>query len=383
MMMLTNTKIFKILLLLLLLQIPLVYAEQKPLTQLKNFLATTKTLTANFKQVVYDENGKEKQTSYGVFNLSRPGKFRWNYQKPFLQEIVSNSGKVWFYDADLEQVTIKKLDKSMGSTPALLLTGDVEIEKEFTLQKQGAEDELQWIKLLPKNPESNFKYVLIGLNDGVLGGMELSDNFGQLTRIYFSEVVLNPQLKGDEFVFNIPKGVDVLEDKESEKKSAKAKVVEENSPKLTVQETPKATEPDSPKVTEPEKEPSKEVVEVQPADEMGDDAVVNTVTPRHKNRVKRAESHKETVSEKHKNSADQSKDKSSDKSKDKNKDKDKEKHKSKDKNKDKSDDKSKDKHKSKDKDKSDDKPKEKHKSKDKPKDDKKAKSKSKSKDKHK
>lgn len=358
--MFTNTKFFKVLFILLLLQVPLAYAEQKPVAQLKSFLTTTKTLTANFKQVVYDETGKVKQTSYGVFNLSRPGKFRWNYQKPFLQEIVSNSGKVWFYDADLEQVTIKKLDKSMGSTPALLLTGDVELEKEFTMEKQGAEEGMQWIKLVPKNSESNFKYVLIGLNEGELGGMELSDNFGQLTRIYFSDVAINPQIKAEEFTFTIPKGVDVLEDKEQEK------------------------QPNKPKETEQVKEQSKDVVEVQPDEEVDDQAVVNSVAPRHRSRVKSSEIHKDTSSEKSKDkNSDKAKDKTADKSKDKGKDKEKDKHKSKDK--DKNEDKAKDKHKSKDKDKSDDKgkDKDKHKSKDKNKDDKKDKGKTKSKDKHK
>jgi outer membrane lipoprotein carrier protein len=214
MMMFTNTKVLKIVCVLWLLQMPFAYADQKPVAQLKTFLTNTKNLTANFKQVAFDEAGKEKQTSYGVFNLSRPGKFRWNYQKPFQQEIVSNGGKVWFYDTDLEQVTIKKLDKSVGSTPALLLTGDVAIEKEFTIEKQNDAEGMQWIKLLPKNAESNFKYVLIGLDKGVLGGMELHDNFGQLTRIYFSQVKSNADLKADLFTFTVPKGVDVLEDKE-------------------------------------------------------------------------------------------------------------------------------------------------------------------------
>jgi outer membrane lipoprotein carrier protein len=198
----------------LLLNSPAFAAESTPFEQLKSFLTSTKTLTANFKQAVVDENDKAKQTSYGVFYLSRPGKFRWNYQKPFQQEIVSNGGKVWFYDTDLEQVTIKKLDKSVGSTPALLLTGDVAIEKEFTIEKQNDAEGMQWIKLLPKNAESNFKYVLIGLDKGVLGGMELHDNFGQLTRIYFSQVKSNADLKADLFTFTVPKGVDVLEDKE-------------------------------------------------------------------------------------------------------------------------------------------------------------------------
>lgn len=185
---------------------------QEPIKQLKEFLANSQTLTSKFKQVVFDKDNKIKQTSEGLFTLSRPGKFRWVYQKPFIQEIVSNSGKVWFYDADLEQVTIKKLDKSMGSTPALLLSGEVDIDKEFTLEAQGKDEGLSWIKLIPKNEDTSFKYILMGLNKGVLGVMELSDNFGQLTRIYFSEVKINPQLDDKAFIFILPEGADVFED---------------------------------------------------------------------------------------------------------------------------------------------------------------------------
>jgi outer membrane lipoprotein carrier protein len=185
---------------------------QEPIKELKKFLSNSQTLTSKFKQVLFDKDNKIKQTSEGLFTLSRPGKFRWSYQKPFIQEIVSNSGKVWFYDADLEQVTIKKLDKSMGSTPASLLSGEIDIEKEFKLEDQGEEEGLSWIKLVPKNEETSFKYILIGLDKGVLGGMELSDNFGQLTRIYFSEVKINPQIDDKEFVFIIPEGADVFED---------------------------------------------------------------------------------------------------------------------------------------------------------------------------
>lgn len=191
--------------------IQITHAAGEPTTQLKNFLTLSKTLAADFKQVVFDEMGAVKQTSYGVFHLSRPNKFRWSYQKPFVQEIISNAGKVWFYDADLEQVTVKSMDTSMGATPALLLSGKLNIDKEFILQQQGIKDGLNWIKLLPKNKDSSFKYILIGLKNGMLGGMELSDHFGQLTRIYFSNFKLNPSFNSNEFVFNLPKGVDVFE----------------------------------------------------------------------------------------------------------------------------------------------------------------------------
>lgn len=186
------------------------HAEDPPVKQLKAFLASTKSLTADFKQVVIDEAGNPVQSTYGVFYLQRPGKFRWDYLKPYQQQIVSNAGKVWFYDVDLEQVTIKKMDASLGSTPALLLSGDVSLEENFTMAQQGEDEGLQWIKLLPKNEESGFKYVLIGLNKGSLGGMELSDNFGQLTRIYFSNVKLNLSINPTIFQFTAPKGADVF-----------------------------------------------------------------------------------------------------------------------------------------------------------------------------
>ncbi|WAK03067.1 outer membrane lipoprotein chaperone LolA [Methylobacter sp. YRD-M1] len=188
------------------------YAEDRPVRELKAFLSGTRTLTADFKQVLINEAGNPVQTSFGVFYLQRPGKFRWDYKKPIQQQIISNAGKVWFYDPDLEQVTVKKLDESVGSTPALLLSGEVSLEDNFTMEKQGEDEGLLWVKLVPKHEESGFKYVLIGLSGGTLGGMELSDNFGQLTRIYFSNVVTNREVKPDLFQFNAPKGADVFSD---------------------------------------------------------------------------------------------------------------------------------------------------------------------------
>lgn len=188
-----------------------VWAEESAINQLKAFLKASTSFSADFKQVSFNKAGQASQTSIGQFYLSRPGKFRWNYQKPFSQEIVSSGGKVWFYDADLEQVTVKQLDDSLGSTPALLLTGEVDIDQKFILEEQGSEEDLNWVRLSPKNEESGFKYILIGLNHGQLGGMELSDNFGQLTRIYFANIKINPVLNETLFNFTPPKGVDVFE----------------------------------------------------------------------------------------------------------------------------------------------------------------------------
>src|SRR5664279_3209317 len=122
------------------------YSADQPVKQLQAFLKASKSLTADFKQVLINEAGDPYQTSYGVFYLQRPGKFRWDYLKPFQQQIVSKSGKVWFYDTDLEQVTVKKLDESVGSTPALLLSGEISLEDNFIMENQGVDGDLQWIK---------------------------------------------------------------------------------------------------------------------------------------------------------------------------------------------------------------------------------------------
>lgn len=187
-----------------------VSADDEPVKQLKTFLASAKSITVNFKQTLINEAGDPFQTSYGQFYLQRPGKFRWDYTKPFKQQIVSTSGKVTFYDVDLEQVTVKKLDESVGSTPALLLSGDVPLEDNYNIEQQGSEGSMIWVKLVPKPQDSTFKYVLIGLEKGILAGMQLNDNFGQVTRIYFSNLKLNQSIDKNLFEFHAPEGVDVF-----------------------------------------------------------------------------------------------------------------------------------------------------------------------------
>jgi len=189
----------------------LIYAEPLAIQQLQQFLTKTQTLKAKFQQITLDENDQPIQTSYGDFYLSRPGKFRWNYQKPIAQEIISDGHKVWFYDADLEQVTIKNIDQSLGLTPALLLSGEVKLEQNFELQQQGDDGELQWLKLTPKQENSSYRYILIGLSQEGIEGMELSDHFAQLTRIYFSHIKKNQPLNDRLFQFKVPAGVDIFE----------------------------------------------------------------------------------------------------------------------------------------------------------------------------
>jgi outer membrane lipoprotein carrier protein len=200
--------------LLLVLAVPAWAADtDTPVQRLRGFLARANTLQADFTQVQVDESGNPGKRSNGVFYLQRPGKFRWNYEKPYNQEIVSSGSKVWFYDKDLEQVTAKRLNEAIGSTPALLLSGEVALEQNFTIEKQTVDEGLYWLKLVPKSEESGFRYVLLGLEGDTLAGMELADNFGQLTRIYFSHVKTGVKINPSVFEFKPPAGVDVFEEK--------------------------------------------------------------------------------------------------------------------------------------------------------------------------
>ncbi len=183
----------------------------KPIQELEQFLASVKSLTAQFEQQVIDEHGRVSQRSQGKFYLQRPGQFRWNYDTPFKQEIVSDGNKVWFYDPDLEQVTVKSVSQALGSAPALLLSGKVKLSERFIIQSQGREGVVSWVELAPKSEDDVFKSLKVALKKGQLEWMEMADNFGQLTRIHFQNLKKNHPLPKDIFKFSPPPGVDVFE----------------------------------------------------------------------------------------------------------------------------------------------------------------------------
>jgi outer membrane lipoprotein carrier protein len=166
---------------------------------------------ADFEQTVYDRAQKVVQKSKGTFAFSRPGKFRWTYDKP-AQLIVGDGAKVWIYDADLNQVTVRKLDKAVSSTPASLLTGDGKIEVLFDLAEQGVQDGIEWLEAKPKKPDTGFDRIRIGFAGDTLAAMELFDQFGTRTLLKFSNLRRNAAPDPGLFKFTPPKGADVLSD---------------------------------------------------------------------------------------------------------------------------------------------------------------------------
>lgn len=178
--------------------------------RLKAFIAGAKTAEADFTQTVADKNGRVTQQASGKMAFARPGKFRWDYNKPYEQVIVGDGVKLWLYDTDLEQVTVKSLDDVIAGTPAALLAGDNAIEKYFALKDAGVADGLEWLDATPKTRDTSFERIRMGFKGDTLVQMELFDFFGQRTTLKLIGMVRNPSIPASRFTFTPPKGADII-----------------------------------------------------------------------------------------------------------------------------------------------------------------------------
>jgi outer membrane lipoprotein carrier protein len=183
------------------------------LERFRTFLKATQSARADFEQKVYGREGRLTQESKGSFVFQRPGRFRWTYQKPVDQLIVGDGERVWIYDRDLNQVTVRKISQALGSTPAALLAGSSDVEKAFELADAGVRDGLEWLEAKPREPDAGFDRIRMGFSATGLEAMELTDNFGQTTRLRFTNLQRNPKLDPAEFRFEPPKGADILGEK--------------------------------------------------------------------------------------------------------------------------------------------------------------------------
>jgi outer membrane lipoprotein carrier protein len=186
-------------------------AHASAIQKLHTFVASTHSAQADFTQEVLDKNGRRIQSASGTMQFERPGRFRWVYKKPYEQIIVGDGKKFWMYDADLNQVTVKKLDAALGSSPAALLSGSNEIDRDFALTDIDDRDGLEWLQATPKSAETTFQKILMAFNaKSELMVMELHDAFGHHTVLRFSGLKNNPSFGAQQFKFVPPKGADVL-----------------------------------------------------------------------------------------------------------------------------------------------------------------------------
>lgn len=187
-------------------------AQASALDQFKTFVADTKSARGDFtqQQVRRAGTGKVPPVSSGTFVFARPGKFIWTYTKPYDQVLQADGEFLYIYDKDLNQVTVKKLGNALGSSPAAILFGSNDLEKNFTLSEAGTRDGLEWLNAVPKSKDTSFEQIAIGLRDGIPQAMELKDTFGQTSILKFHNFQRNPPLPPQQFKFEVPKGADVL-----------------------------------------------------------------------------------------------------------------------------------------------------------------------------
>lgn len=185
------------------------YAGQG-VTSLDTFLANTQTIEARFQQKLLDNKGILLQQSAGQFTLKRPGKFIWNYRLPYPQIIVSNSKKIWVFDSELEQVSIKQYSEMLSGAPVALLDQRKKLEDDFVVTDAGIVQGQNWVKLKPRSADSEFLEIHVGMANGNLKSMRLMDSFGQTTSIEFEQMQTNVPLDDALFEFKPPAGVDVI-----------------------------------------------------------------------------------------------------------------------------------------------------------------------------
>ena len=189
------------------------------ISQLRVFVEGTRAAHGDFTQRTTrtdgpagrSEQGRPEQsrseaprTVSGRFAFARPGRFRWEVTRPDDQLIVSDGKQVWFHDRDLDQVSVRPLGDSIGSSPAAILFGSDAIEREFSVREMGLREGAAWIEATPHRKDAGFERIAIGLRQGLPVAMEIRDAFGQLTRLSFDSVRRDTQPDLSQFRFVVP-----------------------------------------------------------------------------------------------------------------------------------------------------------------------------------
>jgi chaperone LolA len=180
--------------------------------KVESFLQGLQSLQAQFKQTLTDRNGLTVEEANGTLAIRRPDRFRWDYREPNEQVIVADGSRIWLYDADLEQVTVRKLDDTLSATPAMLLSGQGNLQENFSVTQTSQEGGVFWVRMQPKRDDTDFKWVRLGFDGNALKFMQLADKLGQTTNLEFSQLERNPALDPSRFTFTVPPGADVIGD---------------------------------------------------------------------------------------------------------------------------------------------------------------------------
>jgi outer membrane lipoprotein carrier protein len=184
-------------------------------TLLDRYLDGLQTLRASFSQTLTDSHGQKIDQGAGTLVVSRPGKLRWELRPQGARDsggelMVADGKNVWFYDRDLAQVSVKPIDAGLSGTPAMLLSGAVDVRSNFLLSDAGEHEGLSWVSVQPRSADSDFRAARLGFARGDLKRMILEDKLGQTATIVFDHAVRNGPVASDEVSFTPPAGADVI-----------------------------------------------------------------------------------------------------------------------------------------------------------------------------
>lgn len=190
-------------------------SSDAPIAILNYFASKTQTMQGEFKQMSFNDRGKLEETSTGLFAARMPNQFYWDYQDPFPQTIVADGQKVYVYDPDLEQVTIKSQNEQTQQSPLAMLGDPVKMQQHyhvsFAQKKAVSDSNITWLELLPKEKDNQVAQILMGFDEQTLVAMTMMDGLKRKTSILFSQTTVNKPLDDTLFEFVVPDGVDVVD----------------------------------------------------------------------------------------------------------------------------------------------------------------------------
>lgn len=186
------------------------FAADDARTRMEAFSKDLHSVSADFTQSVTDANGRRGEETRGTLALQAPRQFRWETKAPYEQTIVADGQRVWVYEPDLQQVTVRSQSSEEAHSPLTVLTDLSQLDSQFTASESGERDGLAWLKLVSKDKEPEFEFAELGLSERGLDRMAFKDQLGNTTEIRFSDWKRNPKIPADAFKFTPPKGVDVI-----------------------------------------------------------------------------------------------------------------------------------------------------------------------------
>jgi len=194
----------------LLLLVPAVTHAAEPPAYFSGFFNGLLTMQADFDQQVLDGNRQLLQSSQGHMWIMRPGRFRWDYETPYKQQLVADGERLWSYDEELEQVTVQPASEVLTSTPAMLLSGDQPLELLFDIEESSATTAGRRVTLIPRSDDSNVTRLHVHFSGDLLTRIDAEDSFGNTTLFSFTRLQRNPKLDEKLFTFTPPAGADVI-----------------------------------------------------------------------------------------------------------------------------------------------------------------------------